>query len=1111
MHAPAPVPSPADAHFARWCRHGDVQALGELFDALAPRLLRLAVHLVGDAIEAEDLVQATFLTAIERRAGVDATRPVLPWLTGVLAHKVRQHRRRAGRVLDPARLARAEVEDPARPLERRELDGEVARAIDALEEPYRQVVLLRLRHGMAPADIAHVLERDAGTVRVQLHRGLERLRQTLPAALPASLGLVTWTPRGLAAIKAAVLEGAAATAAGAPPALVIGGELMGKKVAIAAACVLTAAALVWVRGTGPRARPGEVAEEAPRTAAPIVAPVVAPASPALETGPDAERSAREAVARPGVRRRGRVLDADTGEPLPGARVALFDPRWTTPYDLQRDAPDQFEVTTTGAVRPIGNGDWPRLVGDASSVNREPVLCFDRPRPGEEPRRETVTDAAGGFELELDADGVLEVAAEDHVTRWRAARADEEDLEIALGRGREVAGVVLGPDGAALPEIELALTGQRPTGSVRVPPDPEPLEDGPRIRATVFVAEEANGEGLGSWRVRTDEAGRFRVRLAAPHVAVTVLTPGWGPTMKSWYRVGSEELEIHLQRRPGFHFLDAEDGRPIERVRLLGTELSNRYVRCSGEFHAPGGRLDLPGAAYLAVPGQGAHAFVAWSEGYAPTRVSVPDLTRMDVLEVPLQRGTTPALRGVVTRGGEPLAAAEVALLGLSPLQWSVDESTLLDRTLTDARGAFSLAAPAGSYVLRIRADDAPFLERVTFVDRPNTWMMRAIEGREPFFQVVELPTSAPLVVDLATTSTLEVEVVDTDGVPRAEHVVALRGDQGRQVVRHTGFDGRVRFANLPGGTFQLHTPLASTEGSFGGGELRDVELAPGRVERVRIELPARNLPRHARIACGDAASFEGWRARYDQDEWQPLAVDGTVPMDLFTDRWSLEVVSPDERHWHVSIPKDAPDGQVIELRAGTGRYRGILRHPDGDPWPAVFVHAVPWGAGGSDVRVSTVTDARGEFALADLGTGPYRLRFQTEPGVSLWYDVTNRLANVSFDPALPPDEDGPWLEIRVERDGEPVRITGVVENALGAPLANASVWFERETPTPDGCLRGSGQDHHIVADDRGAFALELPRAPRLTVRVYTGNGQPAVLTRTIEVLGPVEALRLVVP
>ena len=52
-------------------------ALGAIFDATAPELLRVAMSLVGAAGEADDLLQDTFLTAIER-AGAARTQPLRP-------------------------------------------------------------------------------------------------------------------------------------------------------------------------------------------------------------------------------------------------------------------------------------------------------------------------------------------------------------------------------------------------------------------------------------------------------------------------------------------------------------------------------------------------------------------------------------------------------------------------------------------------------------------------------------------------------------------------------------------------------------------------------------------------------------------------------------------------------------------------------------------------------------------------------------------------------------------------------------------------------------------------------------------------------------------------
>src|SRR5688572_6629259 len=47
--------------FLRWRERGDAEALGEVFDRTAPELLRVALHVVRDPAEADDLLQATFL------------------------------------------------------------------------------------------------------------------------------------------------------------------------------------------------------------------------------------------------------------------------------------------------------------------------------------------------------------------------------------------------------------------------------------------------------------------------------------------------------------------------------------------------------------------------------------------------------------------------------------------------------------------------------------------------------------------------------------------------------------------------------------------------------------------------------------------------------------------------------------------------------------------------------------------------------------------------------------------------------------------------------------------------------------------------------------------
>ena len=248
-----------DRLFRAYRKTGDPECLGQVFDLTAPRLLHTALHLTRDPAQAEDLLQATFLTAIQKAESYDPSRPLLPWLTGILTRHAAKARQRASRSPDPTRLRHGNGEDPVVCAEGAELVEVLRKSVQRLPQEYRQVLLLKLLHGLQPAEIAEVLAVPPGTVRMRLHRGMDMLRKLLPVGVVFGF-TAGFAPRGLAAIRSAVLEEVpVATVAMAT----IGGALIWKKILVSSAVAGGLLAL-WLllpipsRGTGvaPIVRPG---------------------------------------------------------------------------------------------------------------------------------------------------------------------------------------------------------------------------------------------------------------------------------------------------------------------------------------------------------------------------------------------------------------------------------------------------------------------------------------------------------------------------------------------------------------------------------------------------------------------------------------------------------------------------------------------------------------------------------------------------------------------------------------------------------------------------------------------------------------------------------------
>ena len=255
--------------FRRFQRRHDVRALAQVFDLAAPELLRVARFLTPDESAAEDAVQATFLTAIEKRDQYTANARLMPWLLGILTRKARQSNTRSRREPDAERLEESHERrapmDPADLAAARELESLVEETLNRLPPKYAAALGPYLRYGKSPGEIARTLGISANATSVRIHRGLDQLRRALPKG--AAIGSAAASAQAaqatsLSRVRSAVLEhgrslaaevakssglvaGAASPAAGITA---LGGLTMGKLAFIATAVALAAGAtFAWTR------------------------------------------------------------------------------------------------------------------------------------------------------------------------------------------------------------------------------------------------------------------------------------------------------------------------------------------------------------------------------------------------------------------------------------------------------------------------------------------------------------------------------------------------------------------------------------------------------------------------------------------------------------------------------------------------------------------------------------------------------------------------------------------------------------------------------------------------------------------------------------------------
>lgn len=181
------------------CQRGDVDAFEELVVKYQKKMVNLAYRMTDNYHDACDIVQDAFIAAYREIRGFQGKSRFVTWLSTITMNlarnrlkQVKTEQSRQGFSLDaPVLMEDGEVRmevaantpSALEMLEKRDVQKSVQDCINALDDEFRTVVVLREMQGFAYDEISEMLQTAMGTVKSRLFRAREMLKNCLKGKL----------------------------------------------------------------------------------------------------------------------------------------------------------------------------------------------------------------------------------------------------------------------------------------------------------------------------------------------------------------------------------------------------------------------------------------------------------------------------------------------------------------------------------------------------------------------------------------------------------------------------------------------------------------------------------------------------------------------------------------------------------------------------------------------------------------------------------------------------------------------------------------------------------------------------------------------------------------
>ena len=176
------VPGDRDKGLILAARRGDEEAFREIYRTYREPVWSVILSLIGDPLQAQDILQTVFFKAFRGLAGFRFRSALFTWIYRIACNECRNHlRRRAVPAvpLEDILGSRYEADDEQGPDRPRTRTDALKSAVLALPFKMREVVVLRYQEDLSYEEMSRVLGCPPGTIASRLNRALVELESQI--------------------------------------------------------------------------------------------------------------------------------------------------------------------------------------------------------------------------------------------------------------------------------------------------------------------------------------------------------------------------------------------------------------------------------------------------------------------------------------------------------------------------------------------------------------------------------------------------------------------------------------------------------------------------------------------------------------------------------------------------------------------------------------------------------------------------------------------------------------------------------------------------------------------------------------------------------------------